>query len=233
MPVISFIQPKGGAGKSTSALILATTLARGASVCVIDADENAPIVNWNDRGNGAENLTVRSHTDEESLLDVIEEEAVNNAFVIVDTEGTKNLGAAYAIGASDLVIIPSQGSPLDHDKAADAIKLINRQSRQLKRKIPHAILFTRTSAAIESRELKATKKQLQDHEVDIFETQIIQRAAFQAMFSFNMTLFELDKKKVPGTDKAYFNARSFCAEVIKKLDEGMKTSENRVGEVAA
>jgi AAA domain len=38
MPTISFIQPKGGAGKSTSALILAAELAKGAQVIVIDAD---------------------------------------------------------------------------------------------------------------------------------------------------------------------------------------------------
>ena len=41
MPTISFIQPKGGAGKSTSAFILAAELAKGAQVIVIDADPNA------------------------------------------------------------------------------------------------------------------------------------------------------------------------------------------------
>jgi chromosome partitioning protein len=39
MPVISFANPKGGAGKTTTALILATELAdSGASVSIIDAD---------------------------------------------------------------------------------------------------------------------------------------------------------------------------------------------------
>ncbi len=39
MPVISFANPKGGAGKTTSALLLATELAaRGAAVTIIDAD---------------------------------------------------------------------------------------------------------------------------------------------------------------------------------------------------
>jgi cellulose biosynthesis protein BcsQ len=52
MPTISFIQPKGGAGKSTSALILATELAKGAKVIVIDADPNAPIAKWSSRGRG-------------------------------------------------------------------------------------------------------------------------------------------------------------------------------------
>ena len=43
-PVVAFANPKGGAGKSTSALILAQALTRsGASVTVIDADPNRPI----------------------------------------------------------------------------------------------------------------------------------------------------------------------------------------------
>jgi UDP-glucose 4-epimerase len=47
VPVIVFANPKGGAGKSTSALILAQTLTRaGASVTVIDADPNRPILDW-------------------------------------------------------------------------------------------------------------------------------------------------------------------------------------------
>ena len=47
MPVVVFANPKGGAGKSTSALVLAQTFAKaGASVTVIDADPNRPILDW-------------------------------------------------------------------------------------------------------------------------------------------------------------------------------------------
>ncbi|MCY3874936.1 MAG: AAA family ATPase [Rhodobacteraceae bacterium] len=39
MPVISFANPNGGAGKTTFALVLATQLSEnGASVTIIDAD---------------------------------------------------------------------------------------------------------------------------------------------------------------------------------------------------
>ena len=46
MPTIVFVSPKGGAGKTTSALVLAEQLARSADVTVIDADPNRPIENW-------------------------------------------------------------------------------------------------------------------------------------------------------------------------------------------
>lgn len=41
MPVITVANPKGGAGKSTAALVLATSLAQqGASVIILDCDSN-------------------------------------------------------------------------------------------------------------------------------------------------------------------------------------------------
>ena len=44
MPTISFASSKGGAGKSTSAVLLATELAqRGTTVTIIDADPNQPV----------------------------------------------------------------------------------------------------------------------------------------------------------------------------------------------
>ncbi len=42
MPVISFASSKGGAGKTTSAIILATELAQGTDIVLIDADPAQP-----------------------------------------------------------------------------------------------------------------------------------------------------------------------------------------------
>ncbi len=100
MPTISFIQPKGGAGKSTSALILAAELAKGASVIVIDADPNAPIAKWASRGTGASNLEIVQAGRDDSIFDLIEEAERRAAFVIVDTEGVADLRAAHTMSAS-------------------------------------------------------------------------------------------------------------------------------------
>src|SRR5207245_11710426 len=69
MPTISFIQPKGGAGKSTSALILPTELAKGAKAGVIDADPNAPIAKWASRGAGARNLEISQAGEKQSTFE--------------------------------------------------------------------------------------------------------------------------------------------------------------------
>jgi chromosome partitioning protein len=47
MPTIVFASPKGGVGKSTAAVLLATELAgHGAAVTVIDAEPNKPLSQW-------------------------------------------------------------------------------------------------------------------------------------------------------------------------------------------
>jgi chromosome partitioning protein len=71
MPTIAFISPKDGVGKTTAALLLASQLARGAKVSVIDADPNHPIAAW---GKGAQlpaNLSIGADVDGDNILDRI------------------------------------------------------------------------------------------------------------------------------------------------------------------
>lgn len=230
MPTISFVQPKGGAGKSTSALILAAELAKGAQVIVVDADPNAPIAKWASRGKGASNLEIVQAGKDDSIFDLIEDAERKASFVIVDTEGVADLRAAYIMSASDFVVIPSQGSALDQDNAARAIRLIKDQERHIGRRIPHAVLFTRVNAAIRSRSMMAAESQLAGHSVDVFETRIIEREAFKAMFSFNATLDNLSPVEVSGIDKAKTNARAFAREVITRLKSLEQAQKQAVGE---
>ncbi len=114
MPTIVFASPKGGAGKSTSAVVLATELAgRGATVAVIDADPNRPLSRWATRPGKPESLTVVAGVTEDTVLDEIDQAARQAAFVVVDLEGTASLMVGYAISRADLVIVPTQGSLLD------------------------------------------------------------------------------------------------------------------------
>jgi chromosome partitioning protein len=121
MPTIVFASPKGGAGKSTSAVVLATELAgQGASVTVIDADPNKPVSRWAKRPGKPASFTVVDDVSENAILDQIDQAATQTAFVIVDLEGTRSLMVGYAISRADLVIVPTQGSLLDATEAANA-----------------------------------------------------------------------------------------------------------------
>jgi chromosome partitioning protein len=70
----------------------------------------------------------------------------------------------YAISRADLVIVPTQGSLLDATEAANAIRLVRNQEKASGRTIPTAVLFTRASAALKPRSLRAIADELQKPE---------------------------------------------------------------------
>lgn len=107
MPTVVFISPKGGVGKTTAALLLASEIARGAPVTVIDADPNRPIQAWGKGAELSENLAIVADVDKGSILDRIEEVAAQTPFVIIDLEGTAAKIVLRAVSQADLVIIPS------------------------------------------------------------------------------------------------------------------------------
>jgi chromosome partitioning protein len=218
MPTIVFASPKGGAGKSTSAVILATELAqRGANIIVIDADPNRPLSQWASRSGCPENLTVISAVTEASIIDDIEVAATRAPFVIVDLEGTASMTVAYAISRADLVIVPTQGSQLDAAEAAKAIRLIQQQERAFGRRIPYTVLLTRTSAAIRPRTLQHIRDEMVRNSVPVLDTQMHEREAFRAIFSFGGTLRNLNTSQVSGLDAAQKNARALAVEVVRVL----------------
>src|SRR5262245_30378935 len=124
MPTIVFANPKGGAGKSTSTVILATQLARaGGTVTILDADRNKPIVYWGRLKEIPPKITIEHATSETTILDEIDAAARKTTFVLVDLEGTASMMVGLAISQADLVIIPVQGSMLDAKQGVNAVGL--------------------------------------------------------------------------------------------------------------
>jgi chromosome partitioning protein len=184
---------------------------------MVDTDPNRPLTQWATRPGRPDKLTVISTTTEESIIDTIEKAAILTTFVIVDLEGTASMMAGYAMSRADLVIIPAQGSHLDATEAVKAIKLVRGQERAFQRKIPFAILFTRTSAAIRPRTLQSIETEFRENRIPMFGTQIHEREAYRAVFAFGGTVAGLDPAQVANLDAAKLNARMFAGEVIETL----------------
>jgi chromosome partitioning protein len=232
MPTIVIASSKGGSGKSTSAALLASAIAEhGASVTVIDADINRPLSNWARYAGMPETLTVLGDVNEGTIIDTIEEAAGKTAFVIVDLEGTASLTVGFAISRADLVIIPTQGSQLDAAETAKTVRLVKAQEKSLRMKIPMAILFTRTSSAIRPRTLLAIEAEFRRAGIRVLETQIHERDAYRAIFSFGRALSGLDPNQVRNLPAAAANAKALMVEVVNLLKE-QAAPEERAAEVA-
>lgn len=233
MSTIVFVSPKGGAGKTTSALVLASQLARGALVTVIDADPNHPIATWARGTNVPANLTVVSDADEENIMDKIEEAASKTPFVIVDLEGTASKIVVMAVSQADFVIVPTQGSQLDAEQAGRAFRVIQQQEKIIRRTqpsylLPYSVLLTRTNPAIRTRTLSHIARGLVEAGIPVFNTELNEREAFKAMFAFREPLEHLNPAHVANLDKAIANAEAFASEVISVLRKGHSVQQEKV-----
>jgi len=219
MPTIAFVSPKGGAGKTTSAFLLATALTRFQEVTVIDADPNHPIENWARGGNTPAGLTVVSDVDEDTIIERIEEAASQTPYVVVDLEGTASTTVVYAISQADFVVIPTQGSQLDATEASRAIRVVRQSQKVSKSKTvtPFAVLLTRTSPSVRTRTQTHIQKGLIDAGIPVFEVELNERDAFRAVFSFQQTLDGLNPAEVANLEKARMNVFEFVKEILERL----------------
>src|SRR6202051_842921 len=205
MPTIAFVSPKGGVGKTTSAFLFATAIAKIYDVTVIDADPNHPIQTWAGGGNTPPRLTIVSDANEDTIIERIEDAATKTPFVVVDLEGTASKIVIYAISQADFVIIPTQGSQLDANEASRAIRVVLQSEKMTGKAKRYAVLLTRTSPMIRTRGMAHIQKGLIDAGIPVLETELNERDAFKAMFSFQQTLDGLNAAEVPNLDKARAN----------------------------
>lgn len=218
MPIISFASSKGGAGKTTSAIILGTELAAsGAGVVLIDADPAARLAKWAAITDLPDGIEVIQSAGERSILDEIDESASKAAFVIIDLEGSASRLASFAIGESDLVVVPSGEEQQDADAAIETLAEVSREGRSRGKKIPAAVLLCRTNAAVKSRLEKFIQAQLQAA-APVFDTQLHRRTSFSALHNAGAGLRQLDRSEFNGVEKAITNAQAFASEVIDMLE---------------
>jgi len=217
MPVITLVSPKGGAGKSTVALVLALEFAADYPTTLIDADPNGPLQSWAEGGNVPPNLTIVSHVDEDNILKTIKRAAESTPIVLVDLEGTAAKIVVLALTQADFAIIPLQPSQLDAAQANRAIKVIEECEVMTRRKLPYSVLLTRTSQTIRTRTLTHIQRTLEGSQIPVLHTELHEREAYRAIFSFQQTLAGLNPAEVSNLDKAQANARQLTDEILTLL----------------
>lgn len=217
MPTIAFVSPKGGAGKTTSAFLLAMALTKTYEVTVIDADPNHPIQTWASGGNTPARMTVVSDVDEDSIIERIEDAASKTPFVIVDLEGTASKIVVYAISQADFVVIPTQGSQLDANEASRAIRVVMQSEKMTGKPKPYGVLLTRTSPLIRTRGMAHIQKNLVAAGIPVFNTELNERDAYRGVFAFQQTLDGLNPAEVPNIDKAKANVDELMIEIMTRL----------------
>lgn len=228
MSVITLANTKGGAGKTTAALLLATEYARqGYKVAIMDADPQKWITAWSEAGGGAANLEIVSEVTAASLQTNIREMRDRIDFFIIDLAGSRDALLATAIGLSDHVLIPVQGCAMDARGAAQVLELLEQLKCQCGVSIAHSVVLTRVSSLVTTRALGAVKSVLSERGVNVLETPLNERTAFRDVFENGATLYNADASKVSNLDKARENARIFAGEVKALLPRSARRGSTR------
>lgn len=221
--VISMVSSKGGAGKTTAAVVIAGEfVAADRRVVLIDADPNRPLEAWSQLKPLPPNLRVVVDDSADTIIDTIEAARASADLVIVDLEGTATDRIGFAIARSDLVLIPLQSSVLDAAEAAKAVRLVRQMERVTGRKIRFEALYQRVPPAIRERTARDVQKQFTDAKVPALPVSLIDRAAFRAIFSIGGTLHQLEPEDVSGLDAARQNARALAQSILDVFKEEIK-----------
>lgn len=218
MPVVVIASPKGGAGKSTAAVLLGTELAHaGASVVMLDCDPNRSLSLWAGRAPLPPRIRVLADVSESAIVRSIRQHDTDGQIVIVDLEGVASRLVSRAISQADLVITPMRATTLDATIGARALQLIAEEEEALDRRIPHAVVFTMTKA-VRSRQHSGIADSLAAQGVDLIDPPLMERAAFSALFEFGGDLRGMPAQG--NMDAAIENAAQFAQAVYRRLTEG-------------
>lgn len=199
MKIISFLNHKGGVGKTTLCTNIAASIVRQDdpySIMLVDSDPQGSLRDWHDA------LDVDLHHDRLEVIGADRRNALigskliaeNNkaSYMLIDTPGDiKELHGA-ALSMSDLVVIPIRPSPYDIWATEDTIELV-RTAKQLNVNLKAVLLINQ---AIPGTKIHKEVKALLDEYLDFIIPQfhISHRISFAKTAALGKTIFDCDDK---------------------------------------
>lgn len=185
MKLITFSSFKGGAGKTTATMAVCSTLiARGKKVALIDADENTPLLDWQEVAlqldSWSDNCQVYV-ADDLNSFEKAHENATNAGcdIAIIDTRGGGSELNNICMVNSHTIIVPSSLTELDKRAAVTTFDYIIKVMRELNIRLPVALLIQRVPVGNLTVTQKQELKKLQ--ELPHCNTILYQRDAFAAI----------------------------------------------------
>ena len=214
MPTI-VASPKGGAGKSTAAVLLGTEFARAsANVVLLDCDPNRAVSMWASKDKLPPRIAVLSDVDEVNVVRTIKQYDKDGHILIVDLEGIASRLVSRAISQADLVLTPMRATTLDAAIGIQMVGLIAEEEEVLECKIAHAVVFTMTRG-VRSKQHRDIERSLRKQGVKVIEPPLMERSAFSALFAFGGDLSTMPAQG--RMESAAANARDFAKAVYKQL----------------
>jgi chromosome partitioning protein len=228
MPIITVGSPKGGCGKTTTVLALASEIrSSGHEVCIIDADDQLSAFNWYQSWKPKDRIKVLNASSlarDIEIRDHIIAAAKEHSFVIIDPAGRSAQRMQWAASLSDYWIIPQQATALDVDATRKILEEDMHAVVMMRggRVIPYRVLITRTNALIDSTNVKHVIEGTRQH-APVFDAQLRQYDAYSAMALYHMTLEEIQDAKLANADRPRLFAQHILAQMLEDIKGAAET----------
>lgn len=171
MTVISIINTKGGVGKTTASVYLATAFAnQGYSVALIDTDPQGSAFNWaSDAKEAGEQLPFSLILSNAEHITGHLAGLAPDTIAVIDTPPRDEDIIAAVADQSDFIVVPMKASPQDIRRTWETLDIIGDAA-------PHAVLLNETRA--NTKILATTQEVLEEGGVDQFRGPIPRRESF-------------------------------------------------------
>ncbi|MTD29313.1 ParA family partition ATPase [Erwinia sorbitola] len=182
--IISFLNGKGGVGKTTTSINIATCLARkGHRVVMVDTDPQGSISNWYDETKCKFDLAEAAS---EKEVYTVRKQLKDYDYVVIDGAAAITAISSAAVMVSDLVLIPVTPSPLDF-AACGAILAVVEARENLQ---PVIARFLITKKVASTRMLEVLKESIEDTGVPALKTATTQRQVYIRTMLDGGTVFD-------------------------------------------
>lgn len=203
--IVSLINQKGGVGKTTVAINLASGLAEsGRQILVVDSDPQGSVIQWQSIAAAKEFEAV--HLPNPQLKRELKSLSRRYDHTVIDSPPAIEEITRSAIELSSLAIIPIAPSPLDiwsSKETIDLVKMLGKRYRKLSSKL---LIYRKIPG---TRLGKEARDAMRSYDLDILSTEISQRIVFVEAMIAGLSVLKYAPKSIAADE-----IRSLCQEIV-------------------